>query len=174
MIKSIKNIFQTHKSYDLVSATTDSNMEKELHDEVKKGITLKRTKSVDKSAPITQAEIEEAPSASIDENLKKEIKKGPALKRTQSVDKSSPILQAEIEEAPSASIDGDLKKDIKKGKILTKTASMQTTANDIDLKVDIMKGSIYLDYSILKITVIGRIRRLFPCKSVYVLEANHS
>ena len=76
MIKSIKNIFQTHKSYDLVSATTDSNMEKELHDEVKKGITLKRTESVDKSAPITQAEIEEAPSASIDENLKKEIKKG--------------------------------------------------------------------------------------------------
>ena len=159
-ILSLKKIFSTHKSYDLVSST-NSTMEKELHDEVKKGITLKRTESVDKSAPITQAEIEEAPSASIDEGLKNEIKKGPVLKKTMSVDKSSPVLQAEIEEAPSASIDGDLKKDIKKGVILTRTASMQKAADNIDLKVDIMKGSIYLDYSILKITVIGRIS-FFP------------
>ena len=69
-------------------------MDKGLKDAIAAGTNLKKTETVDKSAPVISAAVEN----SLDGDLKSEIEKGTNLKKTTTVDKSAPVIQAEIEE----------------------------------------------------------------------------
>ena len=69
-------------------------MDKGLQEAIAGGANLKKTLTVDKSAPVISAECEN----SLDGDLKSQIEQGANLKKTTTVDKSAPVIQAEIEE----------------------------------------------------------------------------
>ena len=69
-------------------------MDKGLQDAIAGGASLKKTETVDKSAPVISGAIEN----SLDGDLKSQIEKGASLKKATTVDKSAPVIQAEIEE----------------------------------------------------------------------------
>ena len=69
-------------------------MDKGLQEAIAGGTNLKKTLTVDKSAPVISAECEN----SLDGDLKSQIEQGANLKKTTTVDKSAPVIQAEIEE----------------------------------------------------------------------------
>jgi hypothetical protein len=69
-------------------------MDKGLQEAISAGANLKKTLTVDKSAPVISAEVEN----SLDGDLKSQIEKGANLKKATTVDKSAPVIQAEIEE----------------------------------------------------------------------------
>ena len=69
-------------------------MDKWLQEAIAGGTNLKKTLTVDKSAPVISAECEN----SLDGDLKSQIEQGANLKKTTTVDKSAPVIQAEIEE----------------------------------------------------------------------------
>ena len=69
-------------------------MDKGLQEAIAGGTNLKKTLTVDKSAPVISAECEN----SLDGDLKSQIEAGANLKKATTVDKSAPVIQAEIEE----------------------------------------------------------------------------
>jgi hypothetical protein len=69
-------------------------MDKGLQEAISAGANLKKTLTVDKSAPVISAEVEN----SLEWYLKSQIEKGANLKKATTVDKSAPVIQAEIEE----------------------------------------------------------------------------
>ena len=69
-------------------------MDKGLQAAISAGADLKKTETVDKSAPVISGAIEN----SLGGDLKDQIEKGANLKKATTVDKSAPVIQAEIEE----------------------------------------------------------------------------